>query len=98
MIEVILVAPNVSEQFGGESIKALQIYEELALRGVEVHQITHERVRKEVARRLPEMRVSYVEEDLVQRLLYRSVVLRWFLDPYFSWRSAKIVSRLIQTN
>jgi hypothetical protein len=44
MIEVILVAPNVSGQFGGESIKALQTYEALALRGVEVHQITHERV------------------------------------------------------
>ena len=38
-VEVILIAPNVSEQMGGEAIKALQIYLELDKQGVAIHQI-----------------------------------------------------------
>jgi len=92
---VILIAPNVSEQMGGESIKALQIYQSLAARGVKVHQITHSRVRDELARLHPEMPVSFVEEDRVDGLLWRSKVLSGVTTPYFMKRAAQIAQRLV---
>jgi glycosyltransferase involved in cell wall biosynthesis len=68
---VILVAPNVSEQMGGEAIKALQIYLELERQGVSVHQVTHERVKGELDRKFPHMSVSYIADTLIEKSLYR---------------------------
>ncbi len=92
---VILIAPNVSEQMGGESIKALQIYQSLVARGIKVHQITHSRVRDELARLLPEMPVSFVEEDRLDGLLWRSKVLSGVTTPYFMKRAAQIAEKLV---
>lgn len=61
-LSVILVATNFSQQMGGEAIKALQIYQELDKKGIEVHQVTHARVRPEIERDFPQMSVSYVED------------------------------------
>lgn len=95
---VILIAPNVSEQMGGESIKALQIYRSLVGRGVRVHQITHSRVRDELARAHPEMQVSFVEEGSTDATLWRSKVLRGLITPYFMKRAARIAQRLVDQN
>lgn len=95
-MHIILVAPNVSEQMGGEANKALQIYEELTRRGIDAHQVTHARVRQEMARRFPQMQISYVEDDLLTLILFRSVVLRWLIDPYFMWRATKIIRGLLR--
>ena len=95
---VILIAPNVSEQFGGESIKALQIYQSLAARGVRVHQVTHSRVRDELARSMPGMQVSFVEEDRADGFLWRSRFLRGLSTPYFMKRAARIAQRLVDEN
>ena len=62
---VILIAPNVSQQMGGEGMKALQIYEALEAWACEVHQVTHDRVRGELDRRTRRCAVSYVEDGRV---------------------------------
>ena len=92
---VILIAPNVSEQMGGESIKALQIYQSLAERGIRVHQITHSRVRDEMARTHPDLAVSYVEESPTDGFLWKSKVLRGLGTPYFMKRAAAIAQGLV---
>ena len=93
---VVLVAPNVSEQMGGEAIKALQIYLELDRQGVRVHQVTHVRVKPELDRNFPEMRVSYVAETWVARLLYRGKLFEQFLNLLFMRLALKDVRRLLR--
>lgn len=95
-LAVILIAPNVSEQMGGEAIKSLQIYFELERRGVRVHLVTHSRVRREIAARWPTMSVSYVEDDWVQILAWRSVLLRPAVSLVFQLRARTLVEGLLQ--
>src|ERR1700722_431285 len=83
-LSFILVSPNVSEQMGGEAIKALQIWRELTLRGARVHQVTHERVKAELDRNFPGMSVSYVRDTLVQKMAYRAGRLSPLLSAVIS--------------
>jgi hypothetical protein len=79
---------------GGESIEALQIYKALVDRGVEVHQITHSRVREEMRERYPEMKVTFVEEDRLDYFLWRTRIFSYFGTPYFMARAARIAKGL----
>lgn len=92
---VILVAPNVSEQMGGESMKALQIYLELDRQGVRVYQVTHQRVKPELERKFPGMRVSYVADGAVQRWIDRTGVLAPTLNLIYQWKAIPILRRLL---
>lgn len=92
---VCLIAPNVSEQMGGEAMMALQIYEELEARGVPVHQLTHSRVRDELRRRAPGMSVSYVEDDWLDRFLCRTRVLSMLMGPIFMAKAARRARRIV---
>lgn len=94
-LAVILVAPNVSEQMGGEAIKSLQIYFELERKGVRVHLVTHSRVKHEIASRWPAMNVSYVEDDWLQFLAWRSVLLRPAVALIFQLRCKAIIEALL---
>ena len=87
---LILIAPNVSEKMGGESIMSLQIYNVLADRGLDVHLITHSRVRDELSRDFPAMSVSYVEDDRLDAWLYKIPALRYFCHPYFCARAGRL--------
>lgn len=91
---VILAAPNVSEQMGGEAIKALQIYLELERQGVRVHQVTHERVKPELDRNFPSMSVSYVSDTMIEKLLYRGKLFEQPLNVVFM-RSARERIRIL---
>jgi glycosyltransferase involved in cell wall biosynthesis len=91
-LRVILIAPNVSEQMGGEAIKALHIYLELAKQGVTVHQITHERVKAELDRSFPQMSVSYVSDTTLEKLLYRGKIFEQLLNLIFM-RSAIVEAK-----
>ena len=93
---VILIAPNVSEQFGGESIKALQIAQELHRRGIRVRQITHERVRAELSAKHPELDVTYVPETQAQALLWKSVLGRPLLKLMFQYNAAAAAERMLK--
>ena len=94
--EVILIAPNVSEQMGGEAIKALQIYLELEKQGVRVHQITHERARLELERSFPTMSVTYIPDTLLEKLLYRAKLFEQLLNYIFMRSAAKKALELLQ--
>jgi alpha-maltose-1-phosphate synthase len=103
-LSFILVSPNVSEQMGGEAIKALQIYLELAQRGARVQQVTHERVKGELDRHFPSMSVTYVKDTWLQKAAYRAGLLHPVLtvisNPLiaiiFQWRAARLVKALLR--
>jgi glycosyltransferase involved in cell wall biosynthesis len=94
-LSVLLVSPNVSEQMGGEAIKALHIYLELKRQGVWVHQITHDRVRGELERKIPDMQVSYVEDSRFQQLLHRIAPLASLLNVVFLWKARRLVQEIL---
>jgi glycosyltransferase involved in cell wall biosynthesis len=94
--EVILVSPNVSEQMGGEAIKALQIYLELERQGVSVHQVTHERVKAELDHKFPQMSVSYISDTRIEKLLYRGRIFEQLLNMVFLHAAVKQVKRLLK--
>jgi glycosyltransferase involved in cell wall biosynthesis len=95
---VALVAPNTSEQMGGEGILAVQYFSELRRRGIACCLITHARVRKELAASHPDWPVEYVEDSRLQILLWKSVVLRNFLDVVFHWGTRPILQRLCDSH
>jgi glycosyltransferase involved in cell wall biosynthesis len=104
-LSFILVSPNVSEQMGGEAIKALQILLELRRRGAQVRQVTHERVKAELDRNFPDMRVSYVKDTWTQKLAYRAGLLNPLLSAVvaaplisivFQRRAARLVRALLK--
>jgi glycosyltransferase involved in cell wall biosynthesis len=93
---VILIAPNLSGQMGGEAIKALQIYEQLVACGIAVHQITHVRVRGELSHKFPDMRVSYIEDSWFQMQLCQVPLMKWFMTPIFMYEAARTAKKLIK--
>jgi glycosyltransferase involved in cell wall biosynthesis len=95
-VSVIQISPNVSEQMGGEAIKALQIYLELERQGVRVHQITHERVRAELTRKFPSMDASYVKDTKLQVILNRIGPLSPLLGVIFLWEATRIAKRILK--
>ena len=96
--EVILVAPNVSEQMGGEAIKALHICLELQRQGVRVHQITHKRVKAELDRSYPGLSITYIPDTLLEKLLYRWKLSEQALNFIFLRSAAKRVKALLRDN
>ena len=92
---VILIAPNVSYRMGGEAIKSLQIYQNLVDAGVDVHQITHSRVRDELNENYPEMKVSYIEESKLDGFLWATKIFRYVVNPLFMYRAARLARELI---
>lgn len=103
-LSLILVAPNVSEEMGGEAIKALQVYLELERRGARVHQVTHERVKAELSRKFPEMSVSYVKDTWLQKAVFQaalinrlfSIISSPLISITFQWRAAQRVKKLLK--
>ena len=94
-LTVILIAPDVSEQLGGEAMKALHILRELRRLGVDVHQITHERRREEMRRIEPNVPIHYVKDSALQRFIWKSVILRNGIQIPFMYGAAKIARRLV---
>lgn len=90
---VVLIAPNVSEQMGGEAMKALQILRELRRVLPDTLQVTHDRNRAEIAR-LGLPGVHFVSDSRVSLFLWRSVVLRPTLGPWFSWKAVRLAEQL----
>src|ERR1700730_2122345 len=88
-IRLFLAATNVSAQKGGEAIKALQIFEELQAVLGDVVQITHIRNQAELCNHPLSPRIDYLPDDWVDRLMFKSVVLRPFLTLWFSYRAVK---------
>jgi glycosyltransferase involved in cell wall biosynthesis len=91
---IILIAPNVSEQMGGQAIKALQIWLELDKRGIRTHQITHQRAKWEIDKKFSHLNVSYVHTSPLQRWMWKTKLLRPILGLLFQWQAAKLAGEL----
>jgi glycosyltransferase involved in cell wall biosynthesis len=91
---VILIAPNVGEQMGGEAIKALQIFRELKKQHSNTIQITHERNKRELSDRLRVSDVYYVPDTAIALILWHSHVLRWFLNPWFCYKATRLAEKI----
>jgi glycosyltransferase involved in cell wall biosynthesis len=70
-MRLLLVAPNISRNMGGEAFKALMIALQWRARGATVLQVTHARVRDEIERHYPDLDVRYLEDGWLQILLHR---------------------------
>ena len=90
---LILIAPNVSEQMGGEAIKALQSFQELKKLHPGTLQITHARNRAEVAR-LGLKDVFFVEDSALAIFLWRSVVLRMGIEVWFGICAMRLAEQI----
>jgi glycosyltransferase involved in cell wall biosynthesis len=94
---VMLIAPNVSEQMGGEAIKALQIFREFKKLNQNTIQITHERCKAELSGRLNLDGIHYVRDTWLAKFLWRSVVLRQLLDVWFSAKAVKLAEQIAKS-
>ena len=90
---LILIAPNVSQQMGGEAIKALQIFEQFSKLHPNTVQITHGRNRAEVDR-LGLKHVSFVDDTWVALAIWRSRVFRPWLDVWFSSKAVRLAEKI----
>ena len=95
-VTVFLIAPNVSEQMGGEAIKALQIFCELRKIHSNTIQITHERNKSEICDRLKLDNVLFVEDDLISIFLHKSVVFNWFINVIFSKKAVLLAEDYVK--
>lgn len=96
-VQCILIAPNVSEQMGGEAMKALHIFREMQRIAPDVIQITHERNRAEIEGRLRLTNVLFVNDTPFSRFLWRVRPLRLLLNPWFSWKAVAMANRLAKS-
>lgn len=92
--EVILIAPNVSSQMGGEAMKALQIFEQISKIQPGTLQITHERNKTELANHPLRPQIHFVEDDSVMIGLWRSRLLRSAVDWWFSRKAVQLAEHL----
>ena len=91
---IILIAPNVTEQMGGEGIKALQIFQEIKKIHANTIQITHERNRIELSDRLKLADVYYVADTKLALFLWHSRILSKLLDPWFCYKAVKMAETI----
>ena len=91
---IILIAPNVSEQMGGEGIKALQIFQEIRKVRPNTIQITHERNKRELSDRLKLSGVYYIADTKLSLFLWRSRILGKLLDPWFCRKAVKLAEAI----
>lgn len=94
-VTIFLIAPNVSEQLGGEAMKALQIFQELKKVHPNTIQITHERNEAEIMDRLQLSDVLFVRDDSVAVFLWRSQVFQWFVNIWFCKTAIKLVEHYV---
>ena len=90
---LILIAPNVGEQMGGEAIKALQIFQQYKKIHANTIQITHERNRAEIGR-LKLEDVYFVNDNRLSIFLWKSVVLRLLLNVQFSKQAVALAESI----
>lgn len=91
---IVIVTPNTSEQMGGEAIKAFQFVKKLHADGERVRLITHARCRDELTASLPEIPITYIEDDPVQFALWKSKVFENLVDLVFYLKVRDHIERI----
>ena len=93
-VPIILLAPNASEQLGGEAMKALRIFQELKKVHANTHLVVHARNAAELIGRLKLPDVHLVPDDAVMVLAWRSRVLSGLVDIWFFKRAIALAESL----
>jgi glycosyltransferase involved in cell wall biosynthesis len=96
-MQIILIAPNVSNQMGGEAMKALQIYNNIKAILPNTIQIVHNRNYKVIVNDLKLEDVLFVHDDWFMVFLYRSKILSMFCDVWFSYKAIKLANEYIKS-
>jgi glycosyltransferase involved in cell wall biosynthesis len=91
---LILIAPNVTEQMGGEGMKALQIFQELCKVSDNVVQITHARNAEELTERLQVKGIYFVPDSSFSLFINRFSLSSLFLNWWFSVKAVSLAERL----
>ena len=91
MRTVLLISPNVTDKMGGEAIKVLQYALYLKKIGRPFKIICHARSAHAVEATFDADEYLMVRDNWLQLFLWRSVVLRQFLNLHFNHRAARLV-------
>jgi glycosyltransferase involved in cell wall biosynthesis len=91
----VLVTPNISEQMGGEAIKAYQFLRHLVLGGHDVTVVTHRRSAPVMKRDFPQVPVFIIEDSPGQVVTWNVMVLRQLVDVFFFRRARPILRRIL---
>lgn len=90
---VFLIAERFGENGGGEAIKAYQYARHLQTEGYHVVVFTHARSVQHMGGDRFEGIIRTVEDTTLQRLLWRSRLLRFLLQPYFHLQARNLALR-----
>lgn len=91
----VLVTPNISEQMGGEAIKAYQFLRHLVSGGQDVTVVTHRRSAPVLQRDFPQVPVFIIEDTPGQVITWNVVALRQLVDIFFFRRARPILRRIL---
>ncbi len=92
---IVIVTPNISEQMGGEAIKAYQFLRHLVAGGEAVSVITHRRSAPVMATDFPDVDAIIVEDSFDQVAVWNSVALRPVLASFFFYYARRPVKRMM---
>lgn len=92
---VVLVTPNISEQMGGEAIKAYQFLRHLVNTGRDVTVVTHRRSASVLQHAFPEVETFIVEDSFGQVAVWHTRVFRPVIDIFFFRKARPILRRIL---
>ena len=93
--KLVLVTPNISEQMGGEAIKAYQFLRHLTAGGQDVTVVTHRRSAPVLERDFPQVPAFIVEDSAGQKLFWHTMPLRPLVDVFFFRYARPILRRIL---
>ena len=93
--KLVLVTPNISEQMGGEAIKAYQFLRHLVGGGRDVTVVTHRRSAPVLERYFPQVPIFIVEDTPSQVMAWRAAPLRPAVDIFFFRLARPILRRIL---
>jgi len=91
----VLVTPNISEQMGGEAIKAYQFLRHLVKGGHDVTVVTHRRSAPVLEQDFHELPVFVIEDTPGQVVAWRVPMLRQLVDAFFFRKARPILRRIL---
>lgn len=93
--KIVIVTPNISEQMGGEAIKAHQFLRHLIDMGEDVSVITHRRSAPVLAADFPGLDAHIVEDSFDQVAVWSSVALRPVIASFFFFYARRKVREMV---
>ena len=92
--KIVLVTPNISEQMGGEAIKAHQFLRHLIAMGQNVTVVTHRRSAPVMAKDFPQVDVRIIRDTIGQVMVWNTVMFRPVISSFFFFHARRIVRKL----